>query len=470
MIDSKLWKLCQSLSTKEIHQLDKFLRSPYFNKRSDVIDLFAFLIKCRPADLSDEEQVFRSIWPSKSFCKKDLTYTMSFLVDLILQYFAHEQLKGNRIKKLQAYAEVVHGRRLDAAFKTTSNKLARTIREMPESTTKYKLLHETMQLAKENFYRKDQFDEISLDLVNLSLDEYYFLEKLRIYIEAESLASRQADTFSDPLRPSILSLIHENKNRLSPLIRLYLSVYEAVTGDGKIDSLRMARKLLRSIEADIAQQHLKELYLLTINYGIKQMNRGSEPFFRETFQLYQGGLHNGALLENGILSSSTYKNITAVGLRLHEYSWVSEFLINYKHVLHPKNRAQDFKYNRSIYHFATKNYDAFATLAAQLKSRNVHINCDLRRMYAIMFYEQGDFDVLEHHLKSFKAYLIRHRGRLSYHFRNWNQFILTMSRLTKALDNQTDKLQLYAEIQEMEYLSSKNWFLEQIEVQKSDAL
>ena len=107
-------------------------------------------------------------------------------------------------------------------------------------------------------------------------------------------------------------------------------------------------------------------------------------------------------------------------------------------------------------------YDEFTKLAGHNRSRDVHLNCDVRRMYAIMFYELKEFDVLEHHLQSFKSYLIRHRGKLSYHFQNWNRFIRMISKLVRVAGNRERLSKLASEIRGMEYLSSKDWFIEQL--------
>ena len=464
MKESILWTCLQQLQAKELRQLEHFILSPFFNRRKDVIDLYGILLEHRRHAKSapTHEFVARRLWPGDPFDAQRLRYMMSFLADLIKQYLAHQHLKDNELQLRQSILKEAHARGMDNLFDQTNRRLKHLIDALPAGIQKLRETHYLNEVSKENYYHRQHFAVEPLAQLNDSLDENYIVEKLRIYIEAASLASRQSSEFKPRFQPAMLQLIRDHQKEFSPLVQLYHFAYQALASAGDVAAYKKARSLLVDQENSLSPVHLRELYLLTINYGIKQMNRGNEPFFRETFDLYRSGLNNGALLEEEMISASTYKNITAVGLRLGEQEWVLAFLHRYKPQLMAKNRDQVFRYNMAIYQFHVRDYAAFVELVQQFKSRDIHVNCDIRRMYAIMFYEHDDWDVLEHYLSSFKGYLVRHRGKLSYHFRNWNQFIRMMTKLIKATHQKDLESKLKTEIKELEYLSSKEWFLKQL--------
>ena len=447
----------------ETRQFEKFLLSPYFNHREDVCRLLLALKDAKNGQIDlNSSKIFERIWPNSKFNEKRLRHTMSFLLDLIQQFLVHQSVKTDTGLYLKSLAHILDQRRLNQHFDQVHRRLVKVTDEMTHSANKLHLNYDLEQLRKENQFRREKFETQNITNTSQALDDWYLLEKLRILIEAESLASRQTMEVDIRFGNDILRLLQEHREQLTPLVRLYLLVHEVLTSDGELRAFEQARSLLIGNEKDLAHKHLRELYLLTINYGIKQMNRGKDPFFKETLELYKSGLSNGALLENGLLSSNTYKNINAIALRLKEFDWALAYLQEYKSALPAKKREQIYNYNMAIYHFTIRDFDKFIDLASHLKSRDIHLNCDLRRMYAIMFFEEGDKDVLEHHLKSFKAYLIRHRGKLSYHFYNWNQFIRTMSKFVRAETSKEKISSLRAEIKGLDHLSSKDWFLEQL--------
>lgn len=67
-------------------------------------------------------------------------------------------------------------------------------------------------------------------------------------------------------------------------------------------------------------------------------NEGRSEFFEEVFKVSKRRLPEETLISNGFLPHEPFKNITRVGLRLNQYSWVKAFLEQNQPQLHPDNR------------------------------------------------------------------------------------------------------------------------------------
>jgi len=77
MNKSRLSEIFKSLDKREVKQLRKWVRSPFFNQREDVILLFDYLDKNRPLDKPnklDRKYIFSKIFPNEKYDEKKIGY------------------------------------------------------------------------------------------------------------------------------------------------------------------------------------------------------------------------------------------------------------------------------------------------------------------------------------------------------------------------------------------------------------
>jgi len=85
---SKLIFLLINLSKKEQNALRKFLQSPYFNQRADVLVFFELILKYlnKDIELPSKEFFFQQIYPNQSFSDQNFRLLMSYLFKLAEQF------------------------------------------------------------------------------------------------------------------------------------------------------------------------------------------------------------------------------------------------------------------------------------------------------------------------------------------------------------------------------------------------
>ncbi len=104
MVKSDLLQVFLSFSDVEIRESKKFLRSPYFNKREDVVTLFDFFIaqknKSKP-DFSSENAILflKKKLNVKEFKEDDFRYLMSYLLQLLYHFLSLQDWENNVIQK-----------------------------------------------------------------------------------------------------------------------------------------------------------------------------------------------------------------------------------------------------------------------------------------------------------------------------------------------------------------------------------
>ena len=80
---SRLIELLNTFNAMELTAFGKFLPSPFFNHRQDVIRLFDYFFQNKAArrkGVFEKEIVSRHIFPNEQYDKKKFGYTTSFLL------------------------------------------------------------------------------------------------------------------------------------------------------------------------------------------------------------------------------------------------------------------------------------------------------------------------------------------------------------------------------------------------------
>ena len=90
--NSQLIGLFAALTKEELRELSKWLDSPFHNQRADVVLLFQYLKK----HLHNEHKllpniIWENIAPNVAYDNKLLRYTMSFLLQQLLDFLAYRQ-------------------------------------------------------------------------------------------------------------------------------------------------------------------------------------------------------------------------------------------------------------------------------------------------------------------------------------------------------------------------------------------
>ena len=89
MDNSKLIALLRTFSTQELREFKDFIASPFFNKNRDLLLFYSKLRKLAPdfpADKTEKEVFFKTVFPANPYEDKQMHYLMSFLLKLAEQY------------------------------------------------------------------------------------------------------------------------------------------------------------------------------------------------------------------------------------------------------------------------------------------------------------------------------------------------------------------------------------------------
>ena len=247
-----------------------------------------------------------------------------------------------------------------------------------------------------------------------------------------------------------------------PAISLYYECYRTMTETDTEARFESFRQLLFRLSNQLPSVEQSYLFLLAINYGIRQINIGRQQYDQPVLDLYRMALNKGLLLENGKLSHFAFNNMVAIGVRIGETDWVEQFIEDHQSYLERKHRNVAVSLGLARLEHGRKNYGE-ALIHLQASDYKDFINNLIAKTLQVkIYYESDEWEVLEAHLRNMKNYIRRKRA-FGYHRENY----LNIIRFTQALIeinpfDKEEKEALKKAILQSDPLTEREWLLEMI--------
>ncbi|MEM9921133.1 MAG: hypothetical protein AAF990_23730 [Bacteroidota bacterium] len=463
MYSSTLIRVFSRLSKRDVRELGKFVASPYFNQRQDVVRLFEYLAAHSPlkAQKVVREKLFAAIYPGETFQIQQLRYVMSFLMNLIRKYFQQAEFESQPILQQQQLCQALRRRGEGSLFQkeiTNWQKLqeAHPLRNTHHHYYNYQRFYELYQFEsqrsrKGDTYLQERFEELTT---------FYLSNTLLHGCATLTQQNILKKDFHLKLLPQVLAQVEQEDYSEIPAIAIYYHAYQALKDPDNDFYFNNLKHLIHQHWQQFSENEALDIFLIAVNYCIQRLNKGDTQYVREAFELYRSGVENGTFLQNGILSDHTYKNIIRLGISLKEFDWIAQFQESYKDRLDPLTGENAYKYNLAYYHFQRSEYDLAIPLLQQVEFKDAFSNFDTRRMLLRIYYEQGEYDALESLLDSFYTYIQRQKN-IGYHRENYLHLIRFVRKLLRT-PTQAGRHKLRQTVEATSRIAEREWLLQMI--------
>lgn len=469
MEKSRLFQLLSRLDKRDFRQMKKFVRSPFFNQRQDLIDLLAYLEDqiLRTKNIPSKEQVFAHLYPEESFDPQQVRLVMSLLYKLVEQYIAFEEFSADRLEFKRHLSTALRRRELIKPAQITMKEAYKSLASHPYRNANFYISKYYLEIEQFELYTLDKRNvKHDMQTISDAVDVSFLSNKLWQTCMAIAHQSVRKVDYDFGLLPAVLAFLEERPHLLEiPAIGLYYYCYLALVHRDVEEYFHRFKALIFEHGDKFPTEEIHGLYLLAINYCIRRLNDGTESYAREGLDLYQAGLHAGLLLKGEQLSRFTYRNIVAMGILSGELPWVEQFMHQYKKALDPKYRESTFNFNLAKLEYTRQRYDLALTLITKDAHKDPLLNLSAKALAMKIYFEQDRHDTLDTHLQAMNAFLIR-KKIIGYHRTNYSNLIKYTRKLSELNPFDRDaKADLKAAIVAEEPLLEKEWLLQQLERQ-----
>lgn len=468
MYSSKLVDVFYALSKSQQRALRKVVRSPYFNRREDVSQLFDLMYKTPLTNRQKlrKEQVFKVLYPNETYAAEKVDHVMSFLFKIIEHFLIQEyhinSTTSTQLTLLKVYQQLGLNRQfkrlLTATQKWQNNQTIRDI-DYHEHTFAVELKQYEF-LAQQRRGTAKNLQELST-----KLDLRFLAQKLK---NGCALLAHQAvynKEYDFGLLDLIIPYIEAHPTLLeNPAIAIYYYYYLAVTTspDLEEDYFQSFKMVFLNSTHSFEQHELEDIYTLALNYCVKKVNVGALEYQHELFEIYELGLQLGILLNNGILNQFKFLNIAKLALRLEKIEWTKNFIETYKSKVTAQYQDSYVHAVYSMLYFAQGKYQETLLRLQQVDYKDLFITLDAKVMQTKIYYQLDEYDALESSINSFKVFL-RRKEIMAYHQEIYKNFTRYLQKLINLpLSDKAAKKKLYHEIEQTPKLPEKKWLLEQL--------
>ncbi len=475
MQDSPLVQTFGTLSKPERRAFGKWLGSPFFNSRSDVLRLFEYLCAHVPAGEKamqqpvDKLSAYSQVFPpgerrsARAYSDADMRHAMSFLFQALKQFLAYQHWAQDEVDTGRHLCKSLRERGLDQVFEKEFAALNERLSASPHRSAEYFFQQYHLHVERwEVFRRSNRGASDALRLAGAARDAHIASETLRQACALLARPGEQAPDATSVFLEATLGAVAAGAFNTVPAVMAYYHCYLLLSEEDAVAEphFRSLRSLLDAHWDLFPNNEVRDLYVGAINYCIRRLNGGARTYIGEALDLYRSGLQHRVLLEDGYLNRYAYNNILLLALAQEDWDWALQFLEQYKSVLPPRDRDSAWRYNLATYYFRKKDYRQAQEILSRVEFRDVFYHLDARRMLVRIYFDTDATSALESLLDSFTIYLQRKRSALGYHRELNLNFVRFVKRLLQLEPGNTAARRRLAEkIGETRMVAEREWLL-----------
>jgi len=464
MLQTRIWQSLKSLPAPKKNSFGKFLKSPYFNHREDLCQLYESIQKAinKEKEISKKE-IWESAFSKKKYSEQNLRLLMSYLQKLFEQYIAVENVIHDKIQIKLSNASWFRNAGNEKLHKSLLKDSQIQLEKQPLRNADY--FYQSYQLELEKYKSSSQIKPdkgADFQQVVDSLDMAFLGMKLR-----EScllLANDQIYKwgFDDGFLEKIFEYLKEKELLTIPAISMYFYCYKMLKFPEEESWFQSFKQELLNHGHLFEKEETKDLYLMAINRGIRKVNDGFHNYYFDIMDFYKEGLEKEYLLQNGVLSRFTYHNIVSSALQIDQSDWAEEFIGTWSVRLERRFRERMVNFNQAKIAYHRKDYDAAIPLLQRANYHDQLLNLRARTLLLRIYYELDEIDLLQSHLDAFSSYLRRKSG-LGYHRTHYRNLIKYTKRLLALQFSDKEAVVNFKKnVKEEDLLTDKNWLLSRV--------
>ena len=463
--NSKLLLILESLDKKELDQINRFIRSPYFNQNNQIVDLLDSLLELHP-DIStrimDKRALFQKVFPDKVYDEKEFRYLLSDLNRLVEQFLGY-QIMGKKPMELEVHVmNELSKRGLEKAYQ---NRIRQFEKKLGNSSVlerdKLRYQFKFEEIRQRHFERSHQRKkDYTVQRLSEALDQYYYL--YRLYLSCAMLDHETifGKTYQLNLSADWFHHLEAKEHFDHPIIKVYANIYAALVDEKEEQNFQSLKDDLERYESQIHEGDLKDVYLFAINYCARKIRKGKQEYLSKALNLYLNGINAGFLLEKGYLTPWTFTNVIKLLLKLENYESTEAFIEKYASKLLPNFKENALRFNRAELYYTTGRYlDAQEELIhVALSDLNYYLGA--RILLAKIYFETNEEEALLSLLASFTIFLKRNK-KISKNIKEaCLNFCTVLFKIVK--DSLKHRTKILDQIETLDLLAERKWLLDRL--------
>ncbi|MCC6752861.1 MAG: hypothetical protein IT266_02635 [Saprospiraceae bacterium] len=422
--------LFEGLEPKQRQRFLAFLRSPYFNRQERMVA--GVMAMDRLEGLHGEayaRALFATLYPQMPYDDVKLRLFFSELAALLRRFLYVEAMQSSEEEQSLYLLRYLRQRREADAFERLARKLQREFdTDSGWNPRRFEWRHrlEVEKMSYESF--RNRFTHFDFNLGAAQLEVASLIQRLRIYLEQLSHEAIGRTPATYPMLDAWINHAIEQGWDQLPELRLYLLATQLFREPAQDGLFHEYLQLLGEQEAGFDFETGRELYLTALNYGIRKINQNAVDFFRISLDLFRHCVKRGWILDYGVMSSLTYKNIIVLCLRMNDLDLAEQLLESYRPLVDARDRAMIYQFCLARIRKERGDFRGALYLLNTSLFKDPLIELNARVEMIKIYYELDEPELMNNQLTATRQ-LIRRSKKLGYHREYYVNFLAASARL-----------------------------------------
>ncbi len=465
MQNSKLIDLLKTFEKEDWRWFRKFLLSPYFNSREELV-IFCDYLRVQAPDFKEKtirkEKVFKKLYPSEIYDEKKISYAMNFLLGQAERFLAQREIELQPPLVNISLQKSLVKRQLEKHYNYQYDKSKESFEERKKENIDYYLLqYQKSEIANVHYNNKNlrNYDP-NLQATSDELDQFYLIHKLKYCCEMVSRSKLMNASYEPMLESEIINFLTNITTHKAPLISVYLETYFILKKENAESNFENLKKLLIDYSDLIPPIEKAIIYQYGINYCIFQIgkNNNLRYYAEQSLKLYLDGIEQRILFNQGYLSPWHFKNVIKLGLNLKKYDFIEEFIQKHHKNLEEEYQEDALHFNLADLNYRKKNYGEAQIHLLQVQYSDIAYSLGAKEMLLRIYYEINEGEALFALIASFSIYLRRNKKITKETREAYLNFTNILGRIVRATKYKYPAI--IEKINETKRLYNRNWLLE----------
>jgi len=464
---SQLFEALRSMNKKEFREFGKYIHSPYFNNRSEVIRFYEILRKFHPELDSRElssDKLFRKVYPGKKFNEATMRKLVSLTLKQAVGFLAISGFQSNKTEYNVKMLDKLREKNLNSLFE----KQVKTIEDLllkTEHTFGYYESKFNFTTLKNGYYLHTDETQMVKGFQKEIDDfmEYFLSVILFLYIRLSEWSRARNTSFDLKFYDEVLLHIKQYDYNNVPLINLYYNMLMLLNSeeDKHFYDLQKGRE---RFEKNLSPIDDYNIAVTMMQYCYKKVQKGDTGFRRQQFEVVNIILEKN-MIPSGNIEPYFFINSIRNASIIQEFKWCENFIERYKERLNRDRLNETVSYSNALLEFYKKNYENALKHISAFNTERSTLKSEFRSIQLVIYYELNYTDELLSLIDSYRHFLNRDKDNTQKNKEQSSEFIRIVSKLLKLkIDNDTESAEmLKKEIVNNAYFNFKEWFITKLD-------
>ncbi len=495
MLKSSLLEILRTFSKQELIKFEDFVRSPYFNKKENVLKLFVEIKKFAPAFSEanlEKEKIWVNVFPEKDYnygIMKNLIHELTKLSEsfITLEHANHDKMRNNT-----DLLETLLQRQITRVFSSKIDMMEK-IYDNPDLKNENYNIAEYYEYLNKLYYLKSIYNRhynigstAAYEFTCQSLDYLIYSTIINFYKRYNNFLAHKHSKIPGKGNAAKIFLTGLNENLILPLLNdvkdkskrdyLILKCFHEMNialDPADINSYYNFKKSLKDCLDIFPKQDLKDLITCLANSlrGIKNSRSGLEiNFDKEIIENGDLKIENNIFLEpNGMMDGNEYLIYIISAFSLKKYEKIEILTQKFGNKIPGYRRDNDNNYAQALICYGKKEYSKSLEHLSRINYNFFNMKHHVKYIQMMNYYELADDVTFSYVADSYRHFLSKNKSVVSFDKSARIDFCNNMNKLFKLRET-FDKFELEKfrmEIKEKRTIY-RDWILDKIaEIEKN---